>query len=241
MRILGFVAIVGLWLAASMLPAAAQSAQTTQLVSAARLTALAEKAVHAIVNDSDRELQPAYKFTDQRVPLGNVAIEVQSAQYNPNYIAIPLAINVDGKLAQTVVAGYRIVQFVRTAIAAHDLTAGSVIADGDLALARVQANGRSAVDAASLIGRKLNVSVLRGTPLYPEQTRVNEIVIAGQPVIFILHDGPVAVSADVIARTGGGLGQLVAIYNPATGKALSGIVTGPGKVEFTLPGAEVVQ
>jgi flagella basal body P-ring formation protein FlgA len=239
-RIIALVSL--LWLgAANPLCASAQSVPATQVVPAARLTALAERAAHAIVSDPDRELQATYKFTDQRVPAGELAVEVLSTQYNPSYIAIPLELRVDGKLIRTVYAGYRIVTYVKTAIAARDLAAGYVISDGDLTIGRVALNGHPTVDAASLVGRKLNVSIARGTPVYAEQTRVNELVIAGQPVIYILHDGPVAVAADVVARTGGGLGQLVAVYNPMTRKSLSGIVTGPGKVEFTLPGDQEAQ
>ena len=211
---------------------------TMQVVSAARLMEVADKAVHAIVNGPDREVRSDYRFTDQPVPAGKVTIEVQQSQYNPTYIAIPLTIDVDGKPVRTIFAGYRIVTFIHTAVAAHDLQAGAVLGDGDVTIGRVESNGRAPVDVGMLLGRKLNVAVGTGKPLYFEQTGVNQLVIAGQPVVYILHDGPVAISADVIARSGGGIGQVVAVYNPATRKALSGIVTGPGQVEYTLPGGD---
>jgi len=66
---------------------------------------------------------------------------------------------------------------------------------------------------------------------------VNELVKPGSSIVFIVHDGPVALSADVIARTGGGMGDIVSVYNPQTRTALSGVVTGPNTVEYTLPGA----
>ena len=58
---------------------------------------------------------------------------------------------------------------------------------------------------------------------------------AGSTVVLIVRDGPVALSADVVARTAGGMGDVVAVYNPQTKKALSGVVTGPNRVELTLP------
>jgi flagella basal body P-ring formation protein FlgA len=208
----------------------------TQVVSAARLVELAEKTVHAIVNDPDRQVRAEARLTDQTVPVGKVTIETQSAQYNPNYISIPLTISVDGKPIRTVVAGYRIVTYVHTAVAARDLPAGTILAAEDLTIGRVPYNGRSPLDTRSLVGRKLNVHLAHGNAIYLESTRINEIVTAGQPVIFILHDGPVVVSADVVARNSGGMGQTVAVYNPMTRKELSGIVTGPAQVEYTLPG-----
>jgi flagella basal body P-ring formation protein FlgA len=214
------------------------TAATMQVVPAARLIEVADKAVHAVVNGPDREVRSDYKFTDQPVPAGKVTIEVQQSQYNPTYIAIPLTIDVDGKAVRTIFAGYRIVTFIHTAVAAHDLQPGSVLKSDDVTVGRVESNGRGPVDVAIVVGRKLNVAVGGGKPLYFEQTGINQLVIAGQPVVYILHDGPVAVSADVIARSGGGMGQVVAVYNPTTRKALSGVVTGPGQVEYTLPGGD---
>lgn len=207
-----------------------------QVVTASRLLGVAEKTVHALINDPDRQVRPDTRLTDQQVPAGKVTIEAQAAQYNPTYIAIPLTIFVDGKEVRTIYAGYRIITYVHTAVAARDLPQGTVLTADDVTLGRVAFNGRAPIDVASLIGRKINVQVAHGMPIFMEQTRINQVVTAGQPVVYILHDGPVVVSADVIARTGGGLGQSVAVYNPQTRKELSGIVTAPGTVEYTLPG-----
>lgn len=208
----------------------------TQVVPAARLVAVADKTVHAIINDPDHQVRAESRLSDQQVPVGKVTIVAQDSQYNPTYIAIPLLISVDGKPIRTVFAGYRIVTYVHTAVAAHDLPQGTVLGAADVILGRVAYNGRPPLETTSLVGRKLTVALAHGAPVYMEETQINQIVTPGQPVLFILHDGPVVVSADVVARSGGGLGQTVAVYNPTTRKALSGVVTGPGTVEYTLPG-----
>jgi flagella basal body P-ring formation protein FlgA len=215
-----------------------EQAPAMQTIAAARLSALAEKAVHALVNDPDHSVRADYRFTDQLVPAGKVTIQAQSAQANPTYIAIPLLISVDAKPIRTIYAGYRVITYIKTAIAAHTLGAGTVLTADDLANGRVESTGRKPVEVASLVGRKLSVAAAMGSPIYFEQTRQNEIVVAGQPAVYILHDGPVVISADVVARTSGAMGQVVAVYNPNTRKDLSGVVTGPGKVEYTLPGED---
>ena len=207
-----------------------------QVVTASRLAEFAEKTVRAIINDPDHQVKADTRLTDQQVPAGKVTIEAQSAQYNPTYIAIPLTISVDGKEVRTIYAGYRIITYVHTAVAARDLPPGTVLGASDVTEGRVAFNGRAPIEGNSLVGRKLNVQVAHGMPIYMEQTRINQVVTAGQPVIYILHDGPVVLSADVIARSSGGLGQTVAVYNPQTRKELSGVVTAPGTVEYTLPG-----
>jgi len=63
-------------------------------------------------------------------------------------------------------------------------------------------------------------------------------VRAGQAAILVIHDGPVSLMADVIARTGGAIGDTVTVVNLQTQRAVAGIVTGPNRVELTLPGGE---
>ena len=76
----------------------------------------------------------------------------------------------------------------------------------------------------------------KNAPLYVEETTANQVVLAGQPAILIVHDGGVALAADVVARTAGAIGDVVTVVNPQTNRALAGIVTGPARVEITLPG-----
>jgi len=89
-----------------------------------------------------------------------------------------------------------------------------------------------------LVGRRLNVATAAGAALYVEQTMPNAVVKAGQAAILVIHDGIVALVADVIARTGGAIGDTVTVVNPQTQKAIAAIVTAPNRVELTLPGGE---
>jgi len=209
----------------------------SQIVTGARIAVVADRIAFATVSDPDHAIAAAFHIGDQNVPAGDVVLQAGQPQVNPTYVSVPVAIAVDGKVARTVYVGYRVTTYVVTAVAAHDLTGGAILDAGDIALARLPANGRMAVIPAALIGRKVRMATARGAVMYPEQTTVNELVKPGSSIIFILHDGPVALSADVVARTGGGLGDLVSVYNPQTHTALSGIVTGPNTVELTLPGA----
>jgi flagella basal body P-ring formation protein FlgA len=170
------------------------------------------------------------------VPAGAVALTTGTPQLNATYVSVPIDIDVDGRRTRTVFAGFRITTYVRMTVAAHDLAPGAVLTADDLAYTRMPFSGRPALDIDTFLGRKIRGVVARGEVVYPELTTVNEIVRAGMPALFIVHDGLVRLSADVIARNGGGLGDYVTIFNPQTQKALSGIVTGPNTVELTLPG-----
>jgi flagella basal body P-ring formation protein FlgA len=212
------------------------AAAPSQIVKGTQLASLAEGVARSLVTDPDRALAPALQIADQSVPAGSVAIASGIPQANASYISVPLTIAVDGKLARTVFAGFRITSYVRMPVAAHDLSPGTILGAGDLTYVRMPFNGRPGLEIATFLGRKLRMLVARGDIVYPEATAVNEIVRAGMPALLIVHDGPVRLAADVVARTGGGLGDYVTIFNPQTQKALSGVVTGPNTVELTLPG-----
>lgn len=235
-RVAGFVLAIVLALA----PVGAFArtpGSATQIVSGAQLASLAERIARTLVTDPNRALAPAFQIVDQSVPAGTVAIAPGTPQLNSSYVSVPIAITIDGKVARSVFAGFRITTYVRMPVAVHDLSPGLVLTAGDLSYVRVPFNGRPALDIETFVGRKIRALTARGDVLYPELTAVNEIVRAGMPALLIIHDGAVRLAADVIARNGGGLGDAVTIFNPQTQKALSGIVTGPNTVELTLPGA----
>jgi flagella basal body P-ring formation protein FlgA len=215
------------------------SAGILQVVSGARVAAIADKIAHGLVSGPDRSIAPAYTVADQSLPAGEVLLAPAGSPFvSATYVGVPVAIRVDGKLARTVVAGYRVTSYVRTAVAARDLAPGAVLAESDLALARVPSNGRPAVGTGVLVGRKLSSATVKGAPLYVEQTVPDTVVKPGQAAILMVRDGPVALTVDVVARTGGAVGDTVTVFNPQTQKAIAAVVTGPNRVELTLPGGE---
>lgn len=222
---------------AALLPAAVSALPASQVVPAAQIVAVADKLAHELVTGPDRTIVPAYHVMDQSVPTGSVDLGAGQPQVNPTYVSIPVEIKVDGRVARTIFAGYRVDRYIHTAVAAHDLEPGELLTADDLVLARVLFNGRAPVDIGSLVGRRLRAATTSGMILYTEQTMVNQLVKAGDGVILIVKDGPVNLTADVIARNGGGMGDTVTIYNPQTRKTLSGIVVGQNQVELRLPEA----
>ena len=213
--------------------------QTRQIVAGARVAAVADRLAHGAVNGPDRSVAPAYTVTDQNVPAGAVQLAPAGEPFvTSTYVSVPIALRVNGKLVRTVVAGYRVTTYVRTAVAARDLPPGAVLTQDDLAVSRVAANGRPAVGIDALVGRKLMSATAKSLPLYVEQTVPDTVVKPGQAAVLIVRDGPVALTADVVARTGGAIGDTVTVFNPNTQKAIAAVVTGKNRVELTLPDGE---
>jgi|GEM_PF-649535 len=218
---------------------ASADAGTLQVISGARIAVIADKIARRLVSGPDRSIAPAYAVADQSLPAGDVVLAPAGSPFvSSTYVGVPVAIRVDGKLARTVVAGYRVTTYVHTAVAGRDLAPGAVLAESDLALARLASNGRPAVGVDVLVGRKLSSATVKGAPLYVEQTVPDTVVKAGQSAILMVRDGGVALTVDVVARTGGAVGDTVTVFNPQTQKAIAAVVTGPNRVELTLPGGE---
>jgi flagella basal body P-ring formation protein FlgA len=217
---------------------AAYTAVPTQRVAATRIAALAERAAHKIISDRDRGIAAVYPATDQLVPAGALEVTAMPAQMTATYVAVPVQIVVSGRLERTVYVGYRVTTYVHTAVATHDLPYGGVIGEADVRIERVPATGRPATDAASLVGRKLMHTVTSGLPITLDDTAVNPVVGAGSAAMLVVRDGDLAISVDVIAKSSGGVGQIVAVTNPHTGVTLNATVAGPGIVEYVLPGGK---
>jgi flagella basal body P-ring formation protein FlgA len=213
-------------------------AQSTQLISGKRIALLAQREVASISHDAGTDFVPVAVVPDQIVSDGRVDLRAQSPVGTSVYVNVPVQIELDGHLDRTVLVGYRVQQFVETAVAAHDIAPGSVLSADDLKMARVPSAGRPGNGVDVLLGRRVNGAVLKNQPITIEGTTVNQIVKAGSTVVFIVRDSGVVVAADAIARTGGGLGDQVFVFNPSTRKSLSGTVTGPGTVELDISGGD---
>ena len=234
MRLLMILA--ALFLCGLPLATAAAERVPSQVISGRSINALAQRMIQTLKLERDEALAPAFSVPDQVLPAGRVAMNAGAPLITASYINIPVTMTLNGKFSRAVYVGYRVQKYVEQAVAAHDVAPGTVLSTGDVTMARVPFVGRQPNSTQVLVGRKTIGAYVKGQSIFIESTSVDQIVKAGSTVIMVVHDGDVRLTADVIARTGGGLGDQVIVFNPQTNKQLSGVVTGPGKVELELPG-----
>ncbi|HVA34446.1 MAG TPA: flagellar basal body P-ring formation chaperone FlgA [Candidatus Baltobacteraceae bacterium] len=218
--------------------ARAQTTGETQRISGQRFEALAKRAIASLGLPRDASYVQATPIRDQIVAAGRASLIVESPLATPSYVNVPIDVDLDGSFYRTVFVGYRVQRYVRTAVAAHDLVAGTVIDKADVTVERVPFAGRPGNGTRVLIGRKIVCPFRKGQPVYIEETQVNQIVKPGSSVVLIVNDGGVSVVAEAVARTGGGLGDEVDVYNPSTNRTLSGMVVGPDRVQLDIMGAQ---
>lgn len=214
------------------------SGTAVQRISGQRIALAAAHAVATLPHDASHRYIAASMIPDQVVSAGRVALRAGSAIGTASFVNVPVAIDVNGRLDRTIYVGYRVQHYVETAVAAHDLVPGSVLTADDLTMARVPDTGRLPNGIEALLGRRIAGSVVKGQPIPIEATHENQIVQAGSTVVLIVRDSGVEVTADVVARTSGGMGDQVSVYNPSTYKALSGTVTAPGTVVLDISGGD---
>jgi len=234
---LALLALVTMGALAAPIAARAQ-VEMGQRISGKTLEKLAKNAISTIEVSADEALIQSSPVRDQLVGNGEIALNVEAPLITPSYINVPIEIDLDGTLLRTVFVGYRVQQYVHTAVAARDLVPGTVLSASDVAIERVPSFGRLPNGTDVLIGRKVFSAFRKGQPIYIEATMTNQIVKPGSVVVLIVNDGGVSVVTEVQARTGGGLGDLVSVYNPTTNKTLSGTVIGPGRVELDIMGVQ---
>ena len=222
------------------LPMAAPATPHTaaQVISGRSIAALADGVIRTLKLDKDHSVMNAFSVPDQSMPAGRIAMQAGSPLVTPSYINVPVRIDVNGKFSRAVYVGYRVQVFVEQAVAARDIPPGTVLQSDDVKMDRVAFGGRAPNSTEVLVGRRIIASYVKGQSIFIDSTTTDQIVRAGSSVIMIVRDGGVALTADVIARTSGGLGDQVIVFNPLTNKQLSGTVTGPGRVELELPGGE---
>jgi flagella basal body P-ring formation protein FlgA len=216
--------------------AGAARAAAMQVLSGARFESLAAPISKGIRLDGDAVLVQSYRIPDQVVPLGRASLVVQSAIVTQSYVNVPVEIDLDGRFLRQIFVGYRVEHYVQTAVATHDLLPGAVLAASDLKMTRMVFTGQRTNGTDALVGRRVISAVRAGAPVTIEGTQVDQIVKAGNTVTLIVDNDGVRVAADVVARSSGGLGDHVSVYNPMTNKTLTGTVVGPDRVELNLSG-----
>ncbi len=216
--------------------AGAARAAAMQVLSGARFESLAAPISKGVRLDGDAALVQSYRIPDQVVPLGRATLVVQSAIVTQSYVNVPVEIDLDGRFQRQIFVGYRVEHYVQTAVATHDLLPGAVLAASDLKMTRMVFTGQRTNGTGALVGRRVISAVRAGAPVTIEGTQVDQIVKAGNTVTLIVDNDGVRVAADVVARSSGGLGDHVSVYNPMTNKTLTGTVVGPDRVELNLSG-----
>lgn len=139
--------------------------------------------------------------------------------------------------AQLRVAG-AVVETVEVALLTRSLGRGEAVKEGDVASERrprETAPADALSDASALLTQVARRPLTAGALLRAGDLAKPEIVGRGDGVTIVFEAPGLNLALRGRANEGGGLGDLVAVVNPATKKVLQATVIGPGRVSVSAP------
>ena len=124
----------------------------------------------------------------------------------------------DGDVLRKIHLAARTRVFARAAVAARDIARGDSLGPGDVTMKRVEVGGIRGwyKDAEPLAGARMTCAVKEGAVLRGLAVRPAPLVKRGDKVILKAAVGSVEVTAQGEARTDGGKGESIRVFNEVT-------------------------
>jgi len=150
------------------------------------------------------------------------------------YAAQTVAVQCAGPVPWTVYVPVRIVQRQKIVVAAHSLTAGTVLTASDLALMPGNAASLAGTPLASVaqaLGRTLRFGTIAGQPITQSMLAAPIWVHGGDNVTLVAEGDGVRISTLAQAIENGHPGQSILVRNIQSGRVVRGTVTGVATVQ----------
>ena len=128
-------------------------------------------------------------------------------------------------------------EMVEAAVLTRAVKVGQAVQAGDVAAERRPRDGAPAdmEASAALVGRVARRPLPAGSTLRAGDLARPELVARGEAVTLTYEVPGMVLTLRGRATEAGALGDTVAVINPQSKKALSGTVTGPGRVSVSAP------
>lgn len=112
-------------------------------------------------------------------------------------------------------------------LAARNVPPGAILAEQDL---RIVGGGDAAIALAAVVGKEAKRLIPEGASIRASDVRAPMFVTRNGLVRMEFTKGPLTISTEGRALSGGAAGEIVKIMNIRTKTVVSAIVTAPGKV-----------
>ena len=147
-----------------------------------------------------------------------------------------VAVHCQNPQAWTLYVPVQIRQGSKILIAAHSLSADSILRAGDIAESVAnpgELSGAPLHDPAQVIGQRLQYGVMAGQPILRSMLQQRDLVHAGQLVTLVAQGDGVRIATTAEAIENGKEGQSILVRNVQSGRVLHAIVTGNGNVRVS--------
>ncbi len=153
-------------------------------------------------------------------PLGSQTVAVHCTQPTSWTLYVPVQIQ----------------QRQQVLLAAHSLSAGTILQATDLIQGQTDTSalpGSAISNPSQIIGQRLRFGVIAGQPILSTMLMAPELVHAGQLVTLVAKGNGVKISVTALALESGTLDQRILVRNTQSGRVLQAIVAGSARVQVT--------
>lgn len=177
-----------------------------------------------------------------RLPPGAGAIVVEDVSTDPQgrrfaaRLALPIG---SGNVHRQTVTG-QIHRLAQVPVLSRPIGRGETIQAEDLEWVRLKDSrlGTSViVNPDDMVGHSARGPLRPGTPVRATQLRKPVVVAKGSLVLVMLDRPGMALSARARALEDGGIGETIRVSNLQSSVVVEGTVSGPGRVDVSVPGA----
>lgn len=127
--------------------------------------------------------------------------------------------------------------FEKVVVAKHLLSAKQSITEGDIDIVSINKNQLYQgyfTDYVNVLGKETSHIIPAGTVLTKVNIKSPLIVKRDQIVMITVKSKSVMVSMQGVAKSDGGLNDMIKVYNPSSKKMLDAVITGPGVAEINI-------
>ncbi|MEL5849196.1 MAG: flagellar basal body P-ring formation chaperone FlgA [Candidatus Igneacidithiobacillus chanchocoensis] len=121
-------------------------------------------------------------------------------------------------------------------IAAHSLSAGTILSAGDLRTSSADPGNLAGAPLSSpqeAIGQRLRYGVMAGQPILRSMLQARNLVHAGQQVTIVAEGDGIRIATIADAIEDGQMGQSILVRNIQSGRVLHAMVSGAGTVKVS--------
>lgn len=171
------------------------------------------------------------------LPPGRVSLKLSASASLGGAASVPVQVLVDGRKFRTIFPRLNVQVLRKVLVSKRRIPRGTMPQMEDFEWVR-KPLGRQAqaplTDWAQVIGNESTQDILPGTMITARMFKVPTLVKMGEDVRVSVKSGGLTIVSRGLARSAGGIGQLVKVVNLDTKHEFMARITGPGKVEMRL-------
>jgi flagellar basal body P-ring formation protein FlgA len=187
---------------------------------------IAQKAVEHL---TDATLEPQPLAQPVTLPTGRVVLIAGAHRGEPENgtIYVPVSLNVDGKLAQTVEIAFRVRRKMRVVVANRTIDVNETIKEEDVSLVSIELPSgftRPVKELKEVVGKRAKRRLAGNAPVSAAHLETPPDLTANTRVTIEYVIGPVRISAPGITRQAGAIGDLIRVFATDTKKEMEAVV-----------------